>query len=60
MMTAGLKRHVSGRPVRTSSGGAQGMHFGVLLAGTQMPAFADDQAVVDDDATDAWIGGGGI
>jgi hypothetical protein len=60
LMTAGLKRHVDGRPARTFSGSAQSMHFGVLLAGAQMPAFADDLAIIDDDATDTRIGGRGL
>ena len=39
---------------------AQRMDFGVGLAGADVPAFADDLAIANDDATDARIGMGGI
>ena len=39
---------------------AQGMHLGVRFAGTHVPTFADDLAVMHDDAADPGIGVGGI
>src|SRR5581483_11922162 len=39
---------------------AQREHFGMRLAGPCMPAFADDSAVLHDDAAHTRIGRGGV
>ena len=59
MVGAGFERDV-GRGARSAAaGGTQRHHFGVGLAGTFMPAFAEHAAAVGDDAADHRIGVGG-
>ena len=60
MVRAGFERDVDGGPARSIGGLGQRMDFGVRCTSTLMPAFADDLALLDDDAANAWIGCGGI
>ncbi len=60
MVAAGLERDVSGGRTCFLSGKVQGEHFGMLLPRTAMPAFADDPAILDDDAADTGVGSGGV
>ena len=58
VVAAGFERDVGGGTARPLAGGAQGMDFGMRLAGLFVPAFADDLAVTDQHAADARIGRG--
>jgi hypothetical protein len=42
MVTAGFQGNVKGRPARSVAGGLQRVNFGMLPAGTYVPALADD------------------
>ena len=59
MMAAGFERHVGSSALSRNAGRLQRMHFGVRLAGTLVPAFANDDAIAHDDAADTGIGSGG-
>jgi hypothetical protein len=45
MVTAGFEGDVNGRPARFVASGLQRVNFGMLPAGTYVPAFADDLAI---------------
>jgi hypothetical protein len=55
-MRTGLQRHVGACTTRTFARGAQREHFRVRLAGTLVPAFADDFIAMCNHAADARIG----
>ncbi len=58
VVTAGFQGNVKGRPARSVASGLQRVNFGMLPAGTYVPALADDLAILDDDTADARIGAG--
>src|SRR5512143_3904295 len=60
MVTAWLQSNVCGSTARCPSCRTQGMHFGMRLAGSLVPAFADDFAVFHQHAADARIGSGRV
>ena len=60
MMAARFESDENRRPMRLFASRLQGVNFGMLTAGTDMPAFANDLVRSDDDAADAWIRGGRI
>src|SRR5690606_35271480 len=59
-MAARLQGDISGSTPCALAGLAQGMHFGVRLAGAYMPAFTDHLAVAHDYTTDSRVGVGRI
>ena len=59
VVAAGFERDIDGGAACLRSGRAQRVGLGMRLAGADMPAFADDGAVPDDDTADAGIGRGG-
>jgi len=59
VMRAGFERDVHRRTACRYTRGFQCVDFGVRGAGPLVPAFADDSAILDDDASDTRVGAGG-
>ena len=55
MVTTGFQGDIGGGAARLVASLAQGVYFGMRLAGTGVPAFTDYAPVADDDAADAGI-----
>jgi hypothetical protein len=47
MVAAGLQRDISSRTARLLASGIQGDHLGVRFAGALVPAFADNDSILD-------------
>ena len=60
VMGAGFEGDVGGSTTGGVARRAQGVDFGVRLARVLVPAFADDGVILDEDAADARVGGGGV
>ena len=60
VVAAGFQGDVGGGTAGLVASLAQSMHLGMGLAGADMPAFADNDPIADDNAADTGIGMGGI